>query len=75
MSDPSVQENIEELCSLTEDRGGPEWEAEVTSLHRRLQAKDQQLRHIQRNMDQWKEQTATRLACKFEEALKDELER
>ncbi|XP_036069450.1 uncharacterized protein si:ch211-102c2.8 isoform X2 [Oryzias melastigma] len=71
-----IKEHIEELCSLTqEDRGGPEWEAEVMSLHRRLQAKDQQLRHIQRNMDQWKEQTATRLACKFEEALKDELER
>ncbi|RVE68281.1 hypothetical protein OJAV_G00089310 [Oryzias javanicus] len=73
-----IKEHMEELCSLKctcVDRGGPEWEGEVASLYRQLQAKDLQLRHIQRSMDQWEEQTATRLACKFEEAVIDELER
>ncbi|XP_061529323.1 uncharacterized protein si:ch211-102c2.8 [Phycodurus eques] len=34
-----------------------------------------ELRQVQRNMTQWKEQTTARLACKFEEELTAELER
>lgn len=74
-TDPPVQEHMEELCSLKCTCMDKEWEGEAASLHRQLQAKDMELRHIQRNMDQWKEQTATRLASTFEEALIDELER
>ncbi|XP_078809102.1 uncharacterized protein si:ch211-102c2.8 isoform X3 [Oryzias latipes] len=70
-----IKEHMEELCSLKCTCMDKEWEGEAASLHRQLQAKDMELRHIQRNMDQWKEQTATRLASTFEEALIDELER
>ncbi|XP_061907341.1 calcium-binding and coiled-coil domain-containing protein 1-like isoform X2 [Entelurus aequoreus] len=68
-----IQEHIEELSSLkcffTSD-GGLE-----ASLRKQLEAKDMELRQIQRNMSQWKEQTTARLACKFEEELTAELER
>ncbi|XP_061762585.1 trichohyalin isoform X1 [Nerophis ophidion] len=68
-----IQEHIEELSSLkcffTND-GGLE-----ASLRKQLEAKDMELRQIQRNMFQWKEQTTARLACKFEEELTAELER
>ena len=45
------------------------------SLRRQLQAKDQELREVQRNMGQWKEQTSVRLARRFEQELTSELER
>lgn len=45
------------------------------SLRKQLDAKDMELRQVQRNMTQWKEQTTARLACKFEEELTAELER
>ncbi|KAG7223490.1 hypothetical protein INR49_015483 [Caranx melampygus] len=46
----------------------------AVSLRKQLKAKDLELRHVQRSMSQWKEQTAARLACKFEEELTAELE-
>ncbi|XP_057687257.1 trichohyalin [Corythoichthys intestinalis] len=68
-----IQEHIEELSSLKWSRisdGGLE-----ASLRKQLQAKDMELRQVQRNMTQWKEQTTARLACKFEDELTAELER
>lgn len=47
----------------------------AASLRKQLKAKDMELRQVQRRMAQWKEQTAARLACKFEEELTSELER
>lgn len=47
----------------------------AASLRKQLQAKDTELREVQRRMAQWKEETAARLAFKFEEELTAELER
>lgn len=72
-----LQEHIEELSSLKwahlDDRGAEGGAA--ASLRKQLQAKDTELRQVQRRMAQWKEQTAARLALKFEEELTAELER
>ncbi|XP_037115926.1 trichohyalin isoform X2 [Syngnathus acus] len=68
-----IQEHIEELSSLKWSHvsdGGLE-----VSLRKQLEAKDMELRQVQKNMTQWKEQTTARLACKFEEELTAELER
>nr|XP_046242081.1 trichohyalin [Scatophagus argus] len=72
-----IQEHIEELSSLDWARacdGGVEGGV-AASLRKQLKAKDLELRQVQRSMGQWKEQTAARLACKFEEELTAELER
>lgn len=72
-----LQEHIEELSSLKWahlDDGGAEGGA-AASLRKQLQAKDTELRQVRRRMAQWKEQTAARLALKFEEELTAELER
>lgn len=72
-----VQEHIEELGSLNRSHlsdGGAEGGVAV-SLRKQLKAKDLELRHVQRSMSQWKEQTAAHLARKFEEELTAELER
>ncbi|XP_061586217.1 uncharacterized protein LOC133451263 [Cololabis saira] len=72
-----IQEHIEELSSLNwglVSGGGAEGGA-AASLRRQLRAKDLQLRRVQRSMAQWREQTAARLACKFEEEMTAELER
>lgn len=47
----------------------------AASLRKQLKAKDQELRQVQRCMAEWKEKTAARLACKFEEELTADLER
>ncbi|XP_077417965.1 uncharacterized protein LOC144049159 isoform X2 [Vanacampus margaritifer] len=68
-----IQEHIEEVSSLKwchVSAGGLE-----ASLRKQLDAKDLELRQVQRNMTQWKELTTARLACKFEEELTAELER
>ncbi|KAF7665539.1 hypothetical protein LDENG_00140360 [Lucifuga dentata] len=73
-----IQEHIEELSSLTRSHicdGGDEVAGVAASLRRQLEAKDVELRQVQRSMSQWKERTAARLACKFEEELIAELER
>lgn len=73
-----VQEHIEELSSINwahVSDGGAEGSGVAASLRKQLKAKDLELRQVQRNMGQWKEQTAARLACKFEEELTAELER
>lgn len=73
-----LQEHIEELSSLNWAHmcdGGSEGGGAAASLRKQLKAKDLELRQVQRSMGQWKEQTAARLACKFEEELTAELER
>ncbi|XP_050931274.1 myosin-4 isoform X1 [Lates calcarifer] len=73
-----IQEHIEELSSLNwahMSDGGAEGGGAAASLRKQLKAKDLELRQVQRSMAQWKEQTAARLACKFEEELTAELER
>ncbi|XP_028433050.1 trichohyalin isoform X1 [Perca flavescens] len=73
-----IQEHIEELSSLNWPHmcdGGAEGGGAAASLRKQLKAKDLELRQVQRSMGQWKEQTAARLACKFEEELTAELER
>uniref|UniRef100_A0A3B5A1D6 Si:ch211-102c2.8 n=1 Tax=Stegastes partitus TaxID=144197 RepID=A0A3B5A1D6_9TELE len=76
-----IQEHIEELSSLkwahlTDGgaEGGGGGGGVAASLRKQLKAKDLELRQVQRNMAEWKEQTAARLACKFEEELTVELE-
>ncbi|XP_042564140.1 trichohyalin isoform X2 [Clupea harengus] len=71
-----IQEHIEELSILNRSqlRGAPEGSV-MDSLRRQLRDKDEELRHVQRSMGQWKEKTAARLARKFEEELTSELER
>lgn len=73
-----LQEHIEELSSLNWAHvygGGAEGGGAAASLRKQLKAKDLELRQVQRSMGQWKEQTAARLACKFEEEFTAELER
>ncbi|XP_035235162.1 trichohyalin [Anguilla anguilla] len=73
-----IQEHIEELSSMQRTQlrdSSCEPGGVVASLRRQLQEKDGELREVQRSMGRWKEQTATRLARKFEEELTAELER
>ena len=73
-----LQEHIEELSSLNWSHmcdGGADGGGVAASLRKQLGAKDLELRQVQRSMAQWKEHTAARLACKFEEELTSELER
>ncbi|XP_030273582.1 trichohyalin isoform X4 [Sparus aurata] len=73
-----IQEHIEELSSLNWAHmfdGGAEGGGVAASLRKQLKAKDVELRLVQRSMAQWREQTAARLACKFEDELTAELER
>lgn len=72
-----VQEHIEELSSLNRVRlrDDDDGEGVAARLRRQLQAKDEELRQVQRNMVQWKEKTTARLARKFEQELTCELER
>lgn len=56
-------------------RGEEGGEGMAASLRKQLEAKDLELKQVQRCMGQWKEQTAAHLACTFEEELTAELER
>ncbi|CAH1801741.1 unnamed protein product, partial [Owenia fusiformis] len=64
-----VQEHTEELTTFhklqTNDK----------NLEKKLQERDKELRDIQDNMASWKEETAERLARKFEEELNRELQK
>ncbi|XP_033946315.1 golgin subfamily A member 6-like protein 22 [Pseudochaenichthys georgianus] len=70
-----IQEHIEELSWPHMCDGGADGGGVAASLRKQLGAKDLELRQVQRSMAQWKEHTAARLACKFEEELTSELER
>ncbi|XP_029916453.1 trichohyalin isoform X2 [Myripristis murdjan] len=73
-----IKEHIEDLSSLSRAHiceGGDEGKGVAASLRKQLKAKDLELRQVQRSMSEWKDQTAARLARKFEEELTAELER
>lgn len=70
-----LQEHIEELSWPHMCDGGADGGGVAASLRKQLGAKDLELRQVQRSMAQWKEHTAARLACKFEEELTSDLER
>ncbi|KAG7480839.1 hypothetical protein MATL_G00060520 [Megalops atlanticus] len=74
-----IQDHIEELSNLQRaqlrESSGGEAGGVAASLRRQLRDKDNELREVQRSMGRWKEQTAARLARKFEEELTAELER
>ncbi|PWA15854.1 hypothetical protein CCH79_00009094, partial [Gambusia affinis] len=67
------QEHIEEFCSLKRVPGSDGWAA--ASLCRQLKAQDLELRQLQINTAQWKQQTAARLTGSFTEQLMADLER
>ncbi|XP_069820048.1 golgin subfamily A member 6-like protein 25 isoform X4 [Dendropsophus ebraccatus] len=70
-----IQEHIEEITNLQRDQLRESNGGEKQSLRQQLREKDNELRAIQRNMAKWKDDTATKLATKFEEELNAELEK
>ncbi|KAM4808194.1 uncharacterized protein WCC33_004029 [Rhinophrynus dorsalis] len=70
-----IQEHIEEITNLQRDQLRESCGPEGQSLRQQLREKDNELRAIQRNMARWKDETATKLARKFEEELNAELEK
>nr|DBA23292.1 TPA: hypothetical protein GDO54_014220 [Pyxicephalus adspersus] len=75
MKERLIQEHIEEITNLQRDQLRESGGAENQSLKHQLREKDNELRAIQRNMAKWKDETATKLAKKFEEELNAELEK
>ncbi|XP_073414110.1 uncharacterized protein [Dendrobates tinctorius] len=75
LKDRLVQEHIEEITNLQRDQLRESNGGEKQSLRQQLREKDSELRAIQRNMGKWKDETATKLARKFEEELNAELEK
>ncbi|XP_040928233.1 myosin-8 isoform X2 [Betta splendens] len=63
-----ILEHVEELSRLSLVRmGGGRADGGVAeSLHKQLKAKDLELRQVQKNTGRWREQTAARLASRFE---------
>ncbi|XP_069038382.1 rootletin isoform X3 [Lepisosteus oculatus] len=70
-----IQEHIEEVSQLQRVQLKESAAADSQALRQQLREKNNELRAIQRSMGQWKEQTAAKLARKFEEELSSELER
>ncbi|XP_039625843.1 trichohyalin isoform X1 [Polypterus senegalus] len=70
-----IQEHIDEISMLQRTQLGDSGNSEKQSLRQQLREKNNELRAIQRNMTKWKDETATKLACKFEEQLNGELEK
>ncbi|XP_075034753.1 uncharacterized protein LOC142097042 isoform X2 [Mixophyes fleayi] len=70
-----IQEHLEEITNLQRDQLRDSNGANSQSLRQQLREKDNELRAIQRNMAKWKDETATKLARKFEEELNAELEK
>ncbi|KAE8635419.1 hypothetical protein XENTR_v10002615 [Xenopus tropicalis] len=75
MKERLIQEHIEEITNLQRDQLRDSSSAESQSLRQQLREKDNELRAIQRNMGKWKDETAAKLARKFEEELNAELEK
>ncbi|XP_073532524.1 uncharacterized protein [Phyllobates terribilis] len=75
LKDRLIQEHIEEITNLQRDQLRESNGGEKQSLRQQLREKDNELRAIQRNMGKWKDETATKLARKFEEELNAELEK
>ncbi|XP_075691781.1 uncharacterized protein LOC142659482 isoform X2 [Rhinoderma darwinii] len=75
LKDRLIQEHIEEITNLQRDQLRDSNGGENQSIRQQLREKDNELRAIQRNMAKWKDETATKLARKFEEELNVELEK
>ncbi|XP_071998054.1 uncharacterized protein [Engystomops pustulosus] len=75
LKDRLIQEHIEEITNLQREQLRESNGGENQSLRQQLREKDNELRAIQRNMAKWKDETATKLARKFEEELNAELEK
>ncbi|XP_069070544.1 trichohyalin-like [Pleurodeles waltl] len=70
-----IQEHIEEITNLQRNQLRESGNGDSQTLRKQLREKDNELRAIQRNMARWKDETACKLARKFEEELNDELEK
>ncbi|XP_069475234.1 trichohyalin-like [Ambystoma mexicanum] len=70
-----IQEHIEEITNLQRNQLKESGSGESQTLRQQLREKDNELRAIQRNMARWKDETACKLARKFEEELNAELEK
>ncbi|XP_040276149.1 trichohyalin-like isoform X2 [Bufo bufo] len=75
LKDRLIQEHIEEITNLQREQLRESNGGENQSMRQQLREKDNELRAIQRNMAKWKDDTATKLARKFEEELNAELEK
>ncbi|XP_044146892.1 golgin subfamily A member 6-like protein 22 isoform X2 [Bufo gargarizans] len=75
IKDRLIQEHIEEITNLQREQLRESNGGENQSMRQQLREKDNELRAIQRNMAKWKDDTATKLARKFEEELNAELEK
>ncbi|XP_013384255.1 trichohyalin isoform X8 [Lingula anatina] len=64
-----IQEHMDEISQLQASLG------KDNALRQLLSTKDKELQEIQHNMNAWKEETADKLARKFEEELNKELEK
>nr|XP_006819364.1 PREDICTED: trichohyalin-like isoform X1 [Saccoglossus kowalevskii] len=70
LRDRLVKEHLEELNKLQKAVGKDD-----STLHREIMSKDNELKEIARNMNHWKEETAQKMARKFEEELNKEVNR
>ncbi|XP_070572041.1 cingulin-like isoform X7 [Ptychodera flava] len=70
LRDRLVKEHLEELNKLQKAVSKDD-----STLHVELRHKDSELKEIAKNMNQWKEETAQKMARKFEEELNRELDR
>ncbi|XP_077995644.1 uncharacterized protein LOC144449093 isoform X3 [Glandiceps talaboti] len=70
LRDRLVTEHLEELNKLQKAVSKDD-----STLHRELRNKDEELKEITKNMNVWKEETAQKMARKFEEELNREIDR
>ncbi|XP_043925678.1 protein Daple-like [Protopterus annectens] len=70
-----IQDHISEISNLQRSQLKDSGSSESQSVRQQLREKDSELRAIQRNMTKWKDETACKLARKFEEELSTELEK
>ncbi|XP_067861707.1 uncharacterized protein si:ch211-102c2.8 [Heptranchias perlo] len=75
LKDRLIQDHIEEVSKLQRSQQKDSGGGEVLALRQQLWEKDNELRAIQRNVAKWKDETACKLARKFEEELDAELEK
>jgi hypothetical protein len=66
-----MQDHLDEIENLQTSLG----KGMNINVTRVLQEKDSELREIQKNMNSWKEQTADKLAKKFQEEMSQEIEK
>lgn len=74
----NVKEHMKEKCSPSRTQlhmDDEDTDGLFARLRRQLQAKDDELRLVQKNMAEWKDKTTARLAHKFQLELTNELER